>query len=98
MKKRIVALVLCGILVIQPVLTVQAEVPSQEKESTEIETVAQNEEYGILIESGSCGATSKDNLTWTVYDSEGDGIGETLVIHGSGAMNNWKWQEKSALV
>ena len=50
--------------------------------------------YGAIIESGSCGATSEDDLTWTVYDSDFDGQADTLVISGTGAMKDYDQNAK----
>jgi len=49
--------------------------------------------YGVAIEgaAGSCGLTEDDNLTWTVYDSDKDDDGDTLVISGTGDMADYTY-------
>ena len=47
--------------------------------------------YGTVIDSGDCGATEADDLTWTVYDSDLDGVGDMLVISGNGNMKNFPY-------
>ena len=42
--------------------------------------------YGDRIDTGLCG----NNLTWTVYDSDNNSTGDTLVISGTGAMEDYK--------
>ena len=152
MKRKVLAFLLCTSLMIQPVLTVNAETLQSESETVNMtpeeetvetmqpeseETVTTSEEetaetaqteieetvttskeetvetvqvendevpvflkednavtvlsdtYGVVIESGDCGATTEDNLIWTVYDSDTDGQADALVISGNGAMKDY---------
>lgn len=43
-------------------------------------------EQGVIKDSGACGATENDDVTWTVYDTDSDGKGDKLVISGEGDM------------
>ena len=45
--------------------------------------------YGEKLNGGACGKTSKDDVTWAVYDLDADGIEDVLVISGSGEMEDY---------
>lgn len=63
-----------------------------EKHSVEVSDNVYNDEtneYGILIIKGNCGASQTDRLTWAIYDTDENGIGDTLVIDGLGAMKDY---------
>jgi len=58
-------------------------------------------DYGTVVETGNCGATESDNVIWTIYDKEDDGVADTLLISGSGDMQEWGsnlWSEWSASI
>ncbi|MBA4701543.1 MAG: leucine-rich repeat domain-containing protein [Ruminococcus sp.] len=62
------------------------------KYSVEVSDKVYNDEtneYGTVIVKGNCGAPQIDKLTWTIYDTDENGIGDTLVIDGLGAMKDY---------
>ena len=46
-------------------------------------------ENGTVINSGKCGATEDDNLSWTIYDENNDKKVDTIVISGTGNMADY---------
>ena len=60
---------------------------SESNDSTDLSVDTQAEQ-GVIKDSGACGATENDDVTWTVYDTDSDGKGDKLVIGGEGDMMN----------
>lgn len=50
--------------------------------------VVQAEDYRNLtpVDGGDCGETEQDSVKWAVYDTDGDGLEDTLVFSGKGVM------------
>ena len=60
---------------------------SESNDSTDLSVDTQAEK-GVIKDSGACGATENDDVTWTMYDTDSDGKGDKLVISGEGDMMN----------
>ena len=67
------------------------EVGDVNQDDVQLSDTNENKNYGVVIESGDCSASADDNLTWTIYDSNADSIGDTLVIEGPGTMRNFNF-------
>lgn len=70
------------------------EIPNQEESEENLEPKENTKtmlDYGVPLETGDCSKSAEDNVIWTVYDSDDDNLGDTLVIEGIGEMKDYSF-------
>lgn len=51
--------------------------------------------YGVKVDEGDCGKNIGDTVKWTTYDTNDDGVEDTLVISGIGEMRDYDYYNRA---
>lgn len=81
----------------EPEVPAEEEQPAEDEEAVVEEQIAEEganavtaNSYGTSVTSGNCGTSA----VWTLYDSDADATADTLVLSGSGAMDDYDYNTK----
>jgi len=81
----------------EPEVSAEEEQPAEDEEAVVEEQIAEESanavttnSYGTSVTSSNCGTSA----VWTLYDSDADATADTLVLSGSGAMDDYDYDTK----